>query len=459
MAAGLIIISPDQLSLTYSFLVLFVIFKLFWRENEPKNLLICLIIFWLTVSLLAPYGAVFNIPLSGLSEGASETIKYAHFLSVTSLMVYALGIHSVLYKLKPLNLTRLTRLLERYDGNKLFWGYIVYSFFSGFLSNLFLSFSGGQMLISLIFLKWVFLAFLIIHTLIFPSNRKFVVILILIELLLSFSGFWASFKDYILVAFAAFFTLTYRISLRALLISVLIFLMTFFISVVWSYSKGEYRMYLTGGERSQAIVQTENLKNISKLWSIVSNDFSSKNFSANFQKGADGLLYRVSYIEYFAMSLHHVPTFIPHEDGKLLLAAFEHIFKPRVLFPNKKVIDDSEITSTYTGRQFSGREQGASFSLGLVPESYVDFGAIYMFVPIFFFGIYIGFIYKFMVTRGYNILWGICYAAPFFNFVISFGVPTTKFLGWSVTYFVGFYFINRYLIKYVDRWLLKKEFR
>jgi hypothetical protein len=32
-------------------------------------------------------------------------------------------------------------------------------------------------------------------------------------------------------------------------------------------------------------------------------------------------------------------------------------------------------------------------------------------------------------------------------------------LGWSITYIVNFYLINRYLVKYLDRWLLHKEFK
>ncbi len=455
----LVIISPDQPSMAYAALALYFVIKLFWRENEPKNLFVCMVIYWLTVSLLAPYGAIFGFPLTELSEQARETIKYAHFLSLTAMISFALGVHIVVRNLKGVDRDQLAELLKKYDGLKLFWGYVAYSIVARFLGSLFLGFSGGQLLIGFIYFKWVFLALLIIHTLIFPSNKKYVFILIAIELLLSFSGFWASYKDYILVAVAAFFTLTQKINFRNILVSISIFTLTFFVSVIWSFSKGEYRRYLTGGERSQYVVKNDQLENILHLREIVVRDFSPENFSTNFQKGVQGLLYRVSYIEYFSMSLKHVPTFIPYENGQLLFDAFEHVFKPRILFPNKKPVYDSEITSKYTGRLFSGSDVGVSFSLGTVPERYIDFGAFYMFIPIFFFGVWIGFMYRYMVINGYNILWGLCYTAPFFQFMIIHGLATTKFLGWSVTYFIILFLINKYLIKYLDRWLLKKEYQ
>jgi hypothetical protein len=159
------------------------------------------------------------------------------------------------------------------------------------------------------------------------------------------------------------------------------------------------------------------------------------------------------------MTLNQVPVFLPHENGRLLQNAIEHIIKPRILFPDKKPIYDSELTSKYTGRKFTGAEEGASFSLGTVAESYVDFGPVYMFIPIFVFGLWIGWMYKFFIVNGYNIIWGLCYSAPIFQFAWSFPVPTSKFLGWSITYFVTFWFINKFLIKYLDHWLLKPEYK
>jgi hypothetical protein len=305
-------------------------------------------------------------------------------------------------------------------------------------------------------MKWVVLTMLIAFTLVNSSNRKLVVFIIAFEIILSFSGFWAEFKNYFLVAVGAYLLLTPKLSFRSTFILLIILIITVSFSVIWSYSKGEYRQFLTGGERSQVIIQQNQLSNIEKFVEIASKDFSAKNFVTNFSEGLDNLVYRISYVEFLALTMKQVPTYLPHENGNLFISALEHILKPRILFPDKKPIYDSELTSKYTGVQFAGAEQGTSFSLGTVAESYVDFGKYYMFIPIFFFGLWIGWMYKYFIVNGYNIIWGMCYSAPIFQFAWSFPVPTAKFFGWSVTYFIGFWFLNKYIIKHLDNWLLKK---
>lgn len=453
------LISPDPLLMLVSGLVLFLTFKLMWRVNEPKHLLVNLVLNWMVVAILLPYGAIFQKPLTELSIYKSDTLVYATWLAVISQVFYLLGIYLPLRNLVVTQMGKLQLILTRYDGQKLFTAYIAYSFFTAILTPLLLGVSGGQMLMGLVYFKWVFLTFLIIHTSVIPSNTKYVLLFVGFEILLSFSGFWSAFKDYILVAVGAFFTLNKKISAKAFIATLLTVGLTFFIFVVWSASKGKYRAFLTGGERSQNVVQTDQLNNITVLWNIVSEDFSPENFSVSFERGRDALVYRISYVEYFALALKQVPTFLPHEKGQLLLDALEHVLKPRILFPDKKVIYDSDLTSKYTGISFAGRDEGTSFSLGVVPEAYIDFGAVYMFIPIFFFGLLFGWMYKTLLLKGYNIVWGICYSAPIFQYAWMFPVPGTKLLGWSITYFVNFYLINRYLLKYLDTWLLRKEFK
>lgn len=457
--AFFVLISPDQLLMLVSGLVLFMTFTLMWRVNEPKHLLVNLVLNWMVVALLLVFGAIFQKPLSTLSLYQSDTIVYATWLAVISQLFYLFGIYLPIRNLVVTSMERLQILLSRYDGKKLFSSYIIYSFISASLNPILLNVPGGQMLMGFVYFKWVFLTFLIIHTSVLPSNTKYVLLFVTLEIILSFSGFWASFKDFILVAIGAFFTLNRKISLKALLATLITVSFTFFILVIWSASKGKYRIYLTGGERSQTVVQTDQLKNISMLLNIVSEDFSSENFSESFERGRDALIYRISYVEYFALALKQVPTFIPHENGQMLQDAIDHVLKPRILFTDKKVIFDSDITSKYTGITFAGRDEGTSFSLGAVAEAYIDFGPVYMFVPIFFFGLLFGLMYKTLMLKGYNIVWGICYSAPLFQFLWMFPVPGTKLLGWSITYFVNLYLINRYLVKYLDRWLLLKEFK
>jgi len=72
---------------------------------------------------------------------------------------------------------------------------------------------------------------------------------------------------------------------------------------------------------------------------------------------------------------------------------------PRFLFPDKKSIDESEMTNKYTGLGVAGSDRGTSISIGYMGECYIDFGAIFMFIPILLLGIYYGLIYSWFVNR------------------------------------------------------------
>lgn len=346
--------------------------------------------------------------------------------------------------------------LQKYEPRKLLIFYAFYSVFSSVIGKVALSFGGlSQLTVGIIWLKWAFLTLLIIHTLLFPSNQKYVFIILIIEVVLSFTGFWSSFKDYLFIAAAAFLTFSATINARRVFIITLMGIGTFFIMVIWTVVKGEYRQYLTGGQRTQVVVREGTVENLQKIAEVVNEYFNKENFHENFLIGVKGLADRINYTEYFAMSVAHVPAVLPYEGGDLLEAGFEHVFKPRLFFPNKKTIDDSEMTSKYTGRTFAGEEYGASFSLGLVAERYIDFGPVFMFIPIFLLGLLIGFIYKYILTHSFNHVWGLSLVAPLFFFIPSLGVATTKFLGWTVTYFIVWFLFNKYIVARVDAFLRK----
>ena len=450
------ILSKEPLLFFYAGALLLYILKTFWRVNETKHLLVNMLLYWSVVAILIPYADLANKPLNDLTRYGKADLYFASWLGLFALTFYLIGIHIITKKIKSVQQDSLYNILRRYDSRRLILLYVVVSLLSAIFNSSIIHVPGGQLLLAITYLKWVLLTLLIVHTIAVDNNRTLVILLVLVEVLLSFSGFWAAFKDYILVALGAYLMFSPRLSLRTYLILSIVFSVSLFLAVVWTYSKGEYRKYLTGGERTQYIIEQDNLSNIQKFYEIVQRDFSSQNFKDNFLIGLENLVYRVSYVEFLGLTMKQVPTYLPHENGNLLIGALEHILKPRILFPEKKPIYDSDLTSKDTGVQFAGAEQGTSFSLGTVAESYVDFGKYNMFIPIFFFGLWIGWMYKYFILNGYNLIWGMCYSAPIFQFAWSFPVPTSKFFGWSVTYFIGFWFLNKYIIKHLDNWLLKK---
>jgi hypothetical protein len=453
------ILSKEPLLFFYAGALLLYILKTFWRINESKHLLVNMLLYWTVVSILILFSEISNKSLNELTKYGKANLRLASFLGLLALTIYLFGIKINLIRLKIFSFEKISAVLDQYESRKLILSYIFFSFLSAILNSSIIHIPGGQLLLSFTYLKWVLLTLLIVHTLVIVRNRSIVILIVIAEVLLSFSGFWAAFKDYVIVIIGAYLMFSPKLSIKNFVALLIIIIFSSVLAVVWTFSKGEYRRYLTGGERSQIIIQQDQFENIGKFLVIVKKDFSPENFKKSFSEGLENLIYRISYVEFLAMTLNQVPVFLPHENGRLLQNAIEHIIKPRILFPDKKPIYDSELTSKYTGRKFTGAEEGASFSLGTVAESYVDFGPVYMFIPIFVFGLWIGWMYKFFIVNGYNIIWGLCYSAPIFQFAWSFPVPTSKFLGWSITYFVTFWFINKFLIKYLDHWLLKPEYK
>jgi hypothetical protein len=75
---------------------------------------------------------------------------------------------------------------------------------------------------------------------------------------------------------------------------------------------------------------------------------------------------------------------------------------PRVFFPEKSSIDDSDRTRRYTGLWITGKERATSISIGYLGESYIDFGKLGMMIPVFAFGLLLGAVYRWMLAQRYS---------------------------------------------------------
>jgi hypothetical protein len=115
--------------------------------------------------------------------------------------------------------------------------------------------------------------------------------------------------------------------------------------------------------------------------------------------GLEQLVLRVSYVSLFATTLETVPDVIPFERGKLWWESIRHVLMPRLFFPDKPPINDSDRVNRYSGTQVATAEQGTSISLGYMTESYIDFGPVGMFAPIFLLGVFYGLIYRFFAWK------------------------------------------------------------
>jgi len=130
------------------------------------------------------------------------------------------------------------------------------------------------------------------------------------------------------------------------------------------------------------------------------------------------------------------------------------VFMPRMFFPEKKVLNDKQHLNKYTGLNIYGT---ASFSLGYIPESYIDFGYTFMWVPIFLLGFLIGKIYNNILFHSYNLFWGLLFAVPMLDNINVFGRNASKIMGQLILYYIAVLLLRRFVVPIVDKYLKQEN--
>lgn len=101
-----------------------------------------------------------------------------------------------------------------------------------------------------------------------------------------------------------------------------------------------------------------------------------------------------SSVGFFSLVLDRVPDLIPHEGGTLMMRTVQHVTTPRMLFPDKAIVDSASwLVRLYAGQSAAGSESGTSIGLTYMAEFYIDFGVGGMMVGLFGVGVVVGLIY------------------------------------------------------------------
>ncbi len=233
------------------------------------------------------------------------------------------------------------------------------------------------------------LLYLIFRRLTQPSMRWTWFLGILIgELVLGFSGYFAGFREpLVLAALALVECFDRRIPSHWLRLGGLVGGMVA-LSVLWLGIRTTYRQEFA--RESFAESRSERLETIGAL----SSDWLESD-TDSMVTDIDRLVERVWAIYYPAIAMSRVPEVLPHENGAIFLSALSHIVTPRILFPGKSVLpSDSELVRKYTGIPVAGADQNTSIAFGYAAESYVDFGIPLMFLPSLVYGLLMGILYR-----------------------------------------------------------------
>ncbi|MGH9332525.1 MAG: hypothetical protein ACRD21_02115 [Vicinamibacteria bacterium] len=211
-----------------------------------------------------------------------------------------------------------------------------------------------------------------------------------LELGLGFTGYFASFREPLVLASLAFVECFDRRLPSHWLRLAGIASLAMLLGVVWMGIRTGYRQEFEQGTFAQS--RTERLETVGSM----SSDWFLGD-AGGMMEDFDRLVERVWTIYYPAIAVSRVPDVLPHENGAIMLSALKHVVTPRFLFPEKGTLpSDSELVRKYTGIFVAGAEENTSIAFGYAAESYVDFGVPLMFLPSLLYGIFMGFAFRFL---------------------------------------------------------------
>jgi|GEM_PF-1228015 len=447
LLAGLLTLLSDQPVLMALSLVAYVtIGRLFWKDGEPKIIFFGLTMFWLSITIKLFYAIYTGVEYESLSR--SSNIVSTTYSALISFVVFGLGIYFATKKVRQNASIDMKKDLG-YSSKRIFYlfaGTIV----AGSILRGAVYFIPGlnQIVYSLLDLKMGFIFLLVYAFFNRRDNLPFVLALIGVEIILSFFSLFSSFKDILFTVLIAVATNRINFTFKNVVTYGIIGFVTLYMLFTWQTIKGQYRSFLNQDSREQ-VVKVSQEDALDKLSELAKQNVDEKKKEDVLYASID----RLSYIEFFSEARERVPDFIPFEKGKIWSGNLQHIFLPRMLFPDKEVIDDSQMVNKYCTRKVLTAKVGVTFSLGFIAESYIDFGPVLMYTVIFLVGLFCGFIYSIILKSSINLFWAYTMLLPFYVKISINGTPGTKVLGMTITYLIAFFIFKKLLMVRLDRFL------
>lgn len=432
--------SQNPLETLFAIVVPFILFSVLWKKRESPFIFIALMLQWLSITVKIFYANFLNVDFAETFDNYKE-IHQALYLSLIGLLFVAAGIHLIIRKFS-LDETSFAELALNYDSRRILPLYIIISLLYPVIFDYSYTLGGLQQPVSkLADFKWM-VFFIFMLSCFYTKQYKLFALIAAFDVVLSLTGFFSNFKDYFLVIFGGL-AIIYEKNLKlkqVLPLSALVVTLVYMI-IIWQYVKPEYRTFLKGGATTQSSVRgtKESLEKLNYLIQKVDAEDLSDGFKQTIE--------RFSYIDFFSATVDYVPRVIPHTHGRLWGDAVGRVLQPRLFFPSKQIIDDSETTRKYSGMMVAGAESATSISLGYMTENYIDFGVPGMFISLFVYGLLIGIVYKYVMTTSPDKLIGTAMIIPLFILIYLFESALNKLIGGLIMYLIIYELIRRFALK------------
>jgi hypothetical protein len=246
-----------------------------------------------------------------------------------------------------------------------------------------------------LFSSFLILRFVILYWVaasVYQSGRGYPILILILstEVIFGFTGFFAAFKEPIIILGMAALSaypqgrLGARVDKR--LVSFTLFAgMAVWLSLIWVTVKEDYRQWLSEGSGAQVVLKAlpERLEWLSH--ELITDKLMNGNM--DYERATRLLLSRIAYTQYYAMVLQRLDAGLIPSGEYRWLGAFKRIVTPRLLFPEKTAVNDSETTKRLLGISI---DRNTSIGVGYIAETHIDFGFPLMLAPLFVIGFAMG---------------------------------------------------------------------
>ena len=199
-----------------------------------------------------------------------------------------------------------------------------------------------------------------------PSHWGLLLGVLAFEIVLGITGFFAGFREPIILAVLATLEVFDRRNSRHWVFLIGGAVAAVGLGLVWMGIRGVYRteyveMDKFANSRSARVERVRDL----------TSDFLNAGDMLN---TTDSLVDRMWTVYYPALAVERVPSILPHTNGEIFGAALLHIVTPRIFFPNKgELMSDSDMVRKYSNIQVAASTAPVSRSATRVG---IDFGVL-----------------------------------------------------------------------------------
>jgi len=383
-------------------------------------------------------------------EILGRTVDQVILLGFLATFFFFLGIVLVIRKAPVVSFVEIRLFFLRINLTRLLRLYIVIYFILVIAGAYVWFFPGlAQPLFMLTYFRWsVF--FLLFCTVFFQNRFKLILVtLIMLDMALGFVSFFSSFKEVIYFSFIAYWMFFFRSRPSNRIFITLLIIPVIYLGSFWTYIKKDYRNFVNKGSEQQ-IVHVSRTDALSKI-----SDLATTTTTENVKGGFDVLIDRLSLVRYFNAVYNYVPVKRSFEYGALWWEGITRPFLPRLFFPGKSSLLDSKELNYYSGLNIE--EKNTSVSLSMVAGSYVDFGATWMFVPLFLFGLFCGWVWNRAIAWGKNPIVGYSLTMPMIYLLQINQQSINRIISAMVLYIAVLWFIQKVLLKPFMRYILAKN--